>query len=184
MAKRAITTSRFIEDPNHSSSVRAWFRNQDLAVEEVAFDWGAALVFRSVGTLHYQTDGAIDADRSPVVTVHLPKVVRGILWTVGEVQFRSSPLSQFPALAAMRRSFLAWFKAYPLVFDPHPAGEHRFDYYLEGSAQNWGPIRAFPSGQSALQAGRYFVSSGDSEVMLHGLCKKLRLRGVVCDSTD
>jgi len=184
MGKHPTANSRFVEDPQHPSAVLEWFRAQDMTFEENVFDWGVALVFRSVGALQYRTDGAIDAERSPVVTVHLPKVVRGVFWTIGEVQFRASPLSQFPPLVAVRRSFLTWFKAYPLVFDPDPAGEHRFDYYLEGSAQNWGPIRAFPSGHSALQAGRYFVSRDDSDVMLDGVCKKLRLRGVVCDPAD
>jgi hypothetical protein len=184
MGKHATAYSRFIEDPSHPSTALQWFRRQALVPEETAFDWGIALVFPSIGSLQYAPDGSIDAAHSPVVTVHLPKVRRQILWTVGEVHFRPSPFSQFPKLAALRRSFLRWFESYPLIYEHHPAGKHQFDYYLEGSAMNWGPIRAFPSGMVALESERYFVSCRESDHALSTLCKKLRLRGVNCSAAD
>lgn len=116
------------------------------------FDWGAVLYFSSLGQLQYKSDGSIDSERSPVVAVDIPRLRRKILWTVGEVRFCPVPLSRFPELARLRRSFLRWFQKHPLIYDNHRAGEHRFDYYLEGSVRTLmpGPIRAFPSGLAAL----------------------------------
>jgi hypothetical protein len=100
------------------------------------FDWGAALYFSSLGQLHCKSDGSIDSERSPVVAVDIPRVRREILWTVGEVRFCPVPLSRFPELERLRRSFSRWFQKLPLIYDNDPAGEHRFDYYLEGTAGN------------------------------------------------
>jgi hypothetical protein len=184
MGKHANAYSRFIEDPSQTSSVLQWFRRQDLVGEESSTDWGIALFFRSLGPLRHKPDGSIDSERSPIVTIHLPRARRQILWTVGEVHFLSMPLNQFHRLASLRRSFLRWFKEYPLIYDHPRNGPHEFDYYLEGSAMNWGPIRAFPSGMSALKAERYFVSCRESDGSLSTLCKKLRLRGVTCAAAD
>jgi hypothetical protein len=67
-----------------------------------------------------------------------------------------------------------------VIHDSHPAGEHRFDYYLEGSATNLGsgPIRAFPSGLVALDNGQYFISRFDTG-SLETLRRTLALRGVI-----
>jgi hypothetical protein len=184
MTRHANAYSRFIEDPGQGSSVLDWLRRQELASEESSFDWGVAFYFSSLGPLQKKTDGSIDAKRSPIVTVNLPRVRRQILWTVGEVHFLSMPLSQFPALESMRRSFLRWFEEFPLIYDHSPTGQHEFDYYLEGSAMNWGPIRAFPSGMIGLQSERYFVSCRETDGSPSTLCKKLRLRGVDCSAHD
>ena len=184
MAKSVPPYSRFVEAPEIPCSALQWFRDQDLAPDEHMFDWGAALYFSSLGQLHFKSDGDIDSERSPVVTVHVPQVCRGILWTVGEVRFCPAPLSQFPELERLRSSFLRWFKKHPLIYDHHPAGEHRFDYYLEGTAGNWGPIRAFPSGMAALENGQYFISRLETNSSLETLCRKLALRGVICADRD
>ena len=183
MAKSVPAHSRFVEAPEIPCSALQWIRDQDLAPHEHMFDWGAALYFSSLGQLHYKSDASIDSERSPVVTVHVPQVRRGILWTVGEVRFCPVPLRQFPELERLRRSFLRWFEKHPLIFDHHPAGEHRFDFYLEGTARNLGgPIRAFPSGLAALENGQYFVSRLDGS--LEKLCRMLALRGVICADQD
>jgi hypothetical protein len=184
MEKHVPARSRFIESPEHSSAVLEWFFRQELVAEQSIFDWGYVLNFKTVGELQYKPDGSIDSERSPVVTVHLPKARRQILWTVGEVLFTPSPLSQFPELASLRRSFLRWFEQYPLVYDNRANVEHEFSHYLEGSAANWGPIRAFPSGIDALKSGRYFISCRESDGALLKLCKKLRLRGINCAASD
>jgi hypothetical protein len=184
MGKHANAYSRFIEDPTQESSVFRWLRQQELTAEEATFDWGVAFHFKSLGPLRQKPDGSVDSERSPIVTVNLPRVRRQILWTVGEVHFLAMPLSQFPELAKLRRSFLRWFEEFPLIYDHHPSGPHEFDYYLEGSAMNWGPIRAFPTGLSALKSERYFVSCRETDGSLSTLCKKLRLRGVTCSVTD
>ena len=139
---------------------------------------------RVLGQLHCKSDGSIDSERSPVVTVHVPQVRRGILWTVGEVRFCPVPISQFPELERLRRSFLRWFEKHPLISDDHPADEHRFNYYLEGTARNWGPIRAFPSGLAALENGQYFISRLEGNDLLKKLCRTLALRGVICADQD
>src|SRR5262249_1887518 len=184
MAKKVPAYSRFVEAPGPACSALQWFRDQDLAPNEHLFDWGAALHFSSVGQLHPKSDGSIDSERSPVVTVHVPQVRRGILWTVGEVRFCPAPLAQFPELERLRRSFLRWFKKCPLIYDNHPAGEHQFDYYLEGLAKNWEGIRALPSGLVALENGQYFISLFETDVSLDTLCRKLALRGVICADQD
>jgi hypothetical protein len=181
MANGVPAYSRFVEAPEAPCSPLQWFRDQDLAAKEHMFDWGAALYFSSLGQLQYKSDGSPDPERSPVVTVNVPQVRRGILWTVGEVRFGPVPLRQFPELARLRRSFLRWFQKCPLIYDHHPAGAHEFDYYLEGSAMNWGPIRAFPTGLVALKRGQYFISCRQSIGSLETLCKKLALRGVTCN---
>jgi hypothetical protein len=184
MTKKVPAHSRFIEAPDTPCSALNWFRDQDLPFNEHVFDWGAALDFSGLGELRLNPDGSIDADRSPLVAVYLPKVRRGILWTVGEVRFCPVPLRQFPELQRFRRSFLRWFEQCPLIYDHHPSTAHEFDYYLEGSAQNWGPIRAFPSGLFALQKGQYFISRFETDDSLRTLCKTLALRGVTCADQD
>jgi hypothetical protein len=79
---------------------------------------------------------------------------------------------------------VGWFKKCRLIYDHHPASEHRFDYYLEGSAKNWGPIRAFPSGLAALENGQYFVSRRETNGSLETLRRTLALRGVICTDQD
>src|SRR5215468_11777740 len=183
MAKKVPAYSRFVEAPEIPCSALQWFRDQDLATNEHMFDWGAALYFSSLGQLRRRSGGSIDSERSPAVTVHLPRVRRGILWTVGEVRFCAVPLSQFPELERLRRSFLRWFQKHPLIYDTHPAGEHRFDYYLEGTSRNIaGPIHAFPSGLASLENGQYFISRLDKHP--DTLCRKLALRGVICANQD
>jgi|SRR5215470_861212 len=180
MTKKVPAYSRFIEAPDTGCSALNWFRDQELPFNEDVFDWGAVLHFSGLGEFQLNPDGSIDADRSPVITVHLPKVRRGILWTVGEVRFCPVPLRQFPALQRLRTSFLRWFEQCPLIYDHHPSSANEFDYYLEGSARNWGPIRAFPSGLAALQNGQYFISRFETDGSLTTLCKKLALRDVTC----
>lgn len=182
MAKHVPAYSRFVEAPDVPCSALQWFRDQDLAPNEHMFDWGAALYFSSLGRLQHKSDGSVDSERSPVVVVNIPRVRRGILWTVGEVRFCPVPLGQFPELERLRRSFLRWFRTHPLIYDNHPAGEHRFDYYLEGTARNFGPIRAFPSGLAALENGQYFVSRLDERP--ETVCRTLALRGVICADQD
>lgn len=185
MAKKKVPAhSRFIEMPDVPCSALAWFRDQGLSFNEHSFDWGAALYFSDLGELRSAPDGSIDSDHSPVITVHLPRVRRGILWTVGEVRFCPVPLDQFPELQRLRRAFLRWFEQYPLVYDHHPQSVHEFDYYLEGSAKNWGPIRAFSSGLLALRNGQYFISRFETEGSLMTLCKRLALRGATCANCD
>jgi hypothetical protein len=105
--------------------VLQWFWDQDLAPDVHTFDWGAALHYSSLGQLHFKSNGRIDSERSPVITVEVPRICRGILSTVGEVRFCPVPLSQFSELERLRRSFLRWFQKHPLIYDTHPAGEHR-----------------------------------------------------------
>jgi hypothetical protein len=184
MAKTIPAYSSFVEAPGVPCSALQWFREQKLAPNEHTFDWGAALYFSNLGPLLYKSDGSIDPEHSPVVVVHVPRVRRKILWTVGEVRFCPVPLSRFPELERLRRSFLRWFQKLPLIYDHHPAGEHKFDYYLEGSARNWGPIRAFPSGLSALENGQYFIARRQTDGSLETLRRTLALRGAMCADKD
>lgn len=182
--KKVQAYSRFVEAPEAPCSALKWFRDQDLAPNEQVFDWGVALYFSRLGHLHHNSDGSIDTERSPVVAVHVPRVRRRILWTDGEVRFCPLPLGRFPELERLRRSFLQWFEKHPLIYDHHAAGEYEFDYYLEGSTRNWGPIRAFPSGLAALKNGQYFISRLETNGSLEILRRTLALRGVICADQD
>jgi hypothetical protein len=169
----------FIEDPNAPSSVVDWFRKLEMTPEEVPTEDGLVLFFRELGALKITPEGCADPKCSPVVTVRLPLVRRGVLWSVGELRFL--PLrTAFPALNQVRRSFESWIREHDTVFDVHPASEHRFDYYLEGGSRNRGPIHALPTGLEAIRAGRYFVAARESEASLDRVCRTLRLRGIDC----
>jgi len=127
-----------------------------------------------------QSHGTVDFNRSPVVSVFLPRVQRRVLWTVGEVHFLATPLrEQFPALHKISSAFAKWLASYECVFTRK--GGSPYAYYLEGSVMNFdSPVFAFPSGIRALRAGQYFISDNDINYKLDQLCQKLRLRGVEC----
>lgn len=174
-------TYRFIADPSTPSEVLNWFRSLPLSPTEVATPYGAALHFKQCGSLVYQADGKIDPEASPVATVFLPKVKRGVLWTVGEVRILATPIrKRYPTLYKIDVAFSQWLTARDRVFD-NKRKDNEFKYYLEGSVQNHdAPVFAFESGILALRAGQYFVGESDSELRLDKLCKALRLRGVEC----
>jgi hypothetical protein len=175
------TTYRFVAAPSEPSEVLGWFRSLPSPPEEVPAKHGATLYFRESGPLNYGVDGRIDPKSSPVVTVFLPQIRRGSLWTVGEVHFLATPLrQQFPALYRVSSAFSKWLADLPCVYT-NKRKENEFGYYLEGSVKNHDePVYAFDSGLSALQSGRYFVGERDNDSVLNSLCKALRLRGVEC----
>jgi hypothetical protein len=177
------TTYRFVAAPSEPSEVLGWFRSLPSPPEEVPAKHRATLYFREYGPLIYGADGRIDPKSSPVVTVFLPQIRRGSLWTVGEVHFLATPLrQQFPALHRVSSAFSKWLAELPCVYT-NKRPEDEFGYYLEGSVKNHdAPVHAFDSGLSALQSGRYFVGERDNDYVLEKLCKALRLRGVDCVS--
>ncbi len=180
MGKKVPAYSQFIEAPGGSSAVIDWFRSQELPIRVHSFDWGRVIHFFELGELQKTPAGEIEVSASPIVRVWLPKVCRTKLWTTGKVQFEPIPLSRFPQMELTRKSFLRWFNKNTLVFDYSSACDGKFNYYLEGGSQNYGPIRAFPSGLSALEAGQYYVSIYDNEFVLNKVCKTLALRGIHC----
>lgn len=175
------STHRFIADPADLSEVLAWFRSLPQAPTETQSDRGTVLYFPAYGPLSFRVDGSIDPNTSPVVTVFLPRVRRGQLWTVGEVHFLATPLRQkFPALHKLSLSLGKWLSQLDCVYS-NKQRDNSFDYYLEGSVRNYDPpVFAFESGLRALKAGRYFVADDDTEQRLDSLCNVLRLRGVDC----
>ena len=64
-----------------------WFRRLPEPPEETLTAYGMTLYFRSFGPLVYDETEAIDVVHSPVATIGLPVVRRGVLWTVGQVNF-------------------------------------------------------------------------------------------------
>ena len=177
------TTYRFIADPAAASDVLNWFRGLDSRPDEIRTSRAAVFHFKVYGPLVDGPDGAIDAKRSPVVSVFSPRVRRGILWTVGEVHFHPTPLrEQFPHLHKTSTSFAKWLRIRPCVFS-NARKDNEHNYYLEGSVRNYDPpVYAFESGLKALNAQRYFVGNDDTESCLEDLCRTLRLRGVNCDA--
>ena len=175
------TTYRCIENPELPSGVLAWF--QALRVPPVAHptSYGALLHFRELGPLVHGSDGTVDPKLSPVVSVFLPHVRHGVLWTVGEVHFLATRLrSRLPALHRISNSFKRWLAGHECVYSRERA-ENPFEYYLEGSVPSGnGPVFALASGLLALETGRYFVSEDDNECVLENVCRSLRLRGILC----
>lgn len=175
------TSFYFVESPEGPSDVVAWFRALADPPEEAATDYGLALHFMSSGPLVRNGDGHIDAARSPVATVVLPKVRRGVLWTVGEVNFLSN--LSVPENKAVRRvasSFKKWLRNQEQVYAQSRGPHSPFDYFLEGSCKNWGDIYGLPTGLAHLRRGGYIVSSKDNDLVLDRVCKLLRLRGIDC----
>jgi hypothetical protein len=172
-------TIRFIEEPG-PNAVLEWFRAQPEKPEEVATDRSTVLYFRGLGPLVYDATGRINSALSPVATLYAPRARRGTLWTVGEVHFLPTPLRRrFPALHRTAANLAKWLSSFQCVFARGEPCE--FAYFLEGSVRNGdAPIYALPSGLDALQAGRYFVSEGESEARVGDLCRQLRLRGLEC----
>lgn len=180
------TTYRYIEDPQAHSQLLDWVRSTAGDVEETATPRGILFHFTAYGPLVLADDGHIDALRSPIVTVFVPRVRRGILWSVGEVHILPTPLRRtYPRLHRLCRSFGQWLQQFECVFAdghcPHP----EWAYHLEGSVRNHdAPIFALPSGLAALCSGRYFVADDDTEWQLDTLCRTLSLRGIQCGNGD
>jgi hypothetical protein len=176
-------THRFIADPNEPSEVLEWFRALSEAPTEILSDRGLVLSFPAHGPLSYRANGSIDPAGSPVVTLFLPRIRRGQLWTVGEVHFLSTPLrQQFPGLYKVSSTFGKWLSQLECVYS-NKRSENSLGYYLEGSVKDHdSPVFAFGSALSALHNGRYFVADGDNEARLDSICKTLRLRGVDCSA--
>src|SRR5918995_2936300 len=176
------TTYRFISDPAQSDPVAKWFRALDDAPQETRVEGGIWLYFQSMGALAKAADGSIDVKRSPLVSLYLPTVRRGVLWTVGEVHFLPTPLrSTYPRLHAISTSLKKWLETFECVFSNQPAHHNEWNYYLEGSVRNdESPIYALAAGLDALRRGRYFVAAADNDFILDKLCSTLRLRDGHC----
>jgi hypothetical protein len=177
------TTHRFIADPAAPSDVLDWFRSLNPGPLEVQGPRSVMFYFKEFGPLTRGPDDGIDGQKSPVVSVFLPRIRRGILWTVGEVHFHATPLrGLYPKLHKINAAFSKWLRGFPCVF-ARGGQDNEYSYYLEGSVRNYDPpIYAFESGLTAIRAERYFVSDDDTEGRLETLCKTLRLRGVACEA--
>jgi hypothetical protein len=175
------STYRFISAPGGTPEVLSWFRELKVPPREVITDRSTVLLFEDLGPLRYAGDGTVDGKSSPVATLFLPTVKRGVLWTVGELHFLATPLRKlYPSLHRIASDFSAWLEDHQCVFS-NKRSENPYNYYLEGSVRNRdAPIFAFDSGLSALSSGRYFVGEADNEAVLDKLCKQLHLRGIDC----
>ena len=172
-------TYRFIEDPAITSAVRQWFQDLPSPPEETETERAIVLYFRALGPLTYTASGEINTKLSPVATLYLPRLVRGTLWSVGEVHFLAATLKeQFPELHKIKTAFAKWLRQFEIVFSNKPAGPSEWNYYLEGSVKNYDPpIFGLPSGYQAIQNGQYFISDGESDSVIDKVCASLRLRG-------
>lgn len=175
------STFRFIADPEMPNPVVEWLQALPSPPEEVLKEGGILLHFRACGELSYRSDGTIIIDESPLATLFLPRIRRGVLWTVGELHFLSKRTPErFPDLAKVSATFSRWLNRLPCVYS-NKVLVNEFGYFLEGSVKNYdSPVYAFESGLDALRSGQYFVGDGDNEVVLDRLCSNLRLRGTNC----
>lgn len=174
-------TFRFIEEPSKHSEVLEWFRALPSPPVEVQTDRAVVLHFADCGPLAYRPDGEINSKASPVVALFAPRVVRGVLWSVGEVHFLTTSVGTlYPALKKVSSHLSRWLSGFECVYSNRRA-ENEYSYYLEGSVKERDPpVFALASGLSALRAGRYFVADGESQGRLDSICQQLRLRGLEC----
>jgi hypothetical protein len=167
------STYRFISSIDEAKLILDWFRALDPCPVEQSTEKGVIFYFRELGPL------SDDPAQSPVVTVFLPRKVKGVLTTAGEIHFLATPAKRFPALATVSRKFRKWISEYKRVHSYKAEHDDSYDYYLEGSLRNWNSdIFALPKGLEALKIGKYFVSDNDGDVILESLCRQIRLRGV------
>lgn len=167
------TTYRFLATVEEASVILDWFRVLPERPVETVRGNGSLFYFHDFGSLES------DAKKSPVVNVILPVRKHGILTTIGEVHFLSTPLSAFPGLNKINKRFRVWLAENPCVYSQRADFIHEWDYFLEGSAKNWDPeIFALPNGMAVLRRGSYFVAGSDNESMLDRVCRALELRGV------
>ncbi|WP_150625961.1 hypothetical protein [Pandoraea captiosa] len=174
---------RFITDPAGEMEVLQWFRDLPEPPEEVHNATHVQLYFRPLGPLQYLSDGSIDAEKSPIVSIAKPRVVHNLLWTVGVINFRTSALSKlYPSLHRTQKDLEQWLSDLPCIYSGTDR-DNQYSYYLEGGVRNEiSPIYAFPSGLEAIERGRYFVSHLDTEGRLAQLRQTLRLRGLNFDA--
>ena len=166
-------TFRFLATVGEAAIVLDWFRTLPEQPVENVSETRSLFYFRSFGSLESV------AAKSPLVSVFLPVQKRGVLTTIGEVHFLATPLSAFPGLNKIKKKFQNWIEQYSRVFSRDSDFEREWDYFLEGSIQNWDPdVFALPAGMIALRNGSYFVMADDNDHQLNLVCRKLELRGV------
>lgn len=166
-------THRFLATVEEASTVLEWFRSLPQEIVESVHEGGYLFYFRDLGPLE------AEATKSPLVNIFIPVRKRGVLTTIGEVHFLSTPLSAFSGLHNLNKRFRKWLEEYPCVFSHRPEFVHEWDYFLEGGVRNWKPdIFALPTGMQALKMGSYFVARSDNERRLDLVCRALQLRGV------
>ncbi len=158
-----------------------WFRSQADRPEEYPNVERTLLFYRQFGSLAQTPDGSPDQTMSPLISVYLPKVRRGVLWTIGEVHFLSKSKANFPALKRIEKDFRRWLGRYPVVWSREKDGEEGYGYFIEGTVKNVAAqIIGLPAGKAAFDAGQYFVAEHDNDYVLDQVCQSLRLRGVNC----
>jgi hypothetical protein len=168
------------EATGEPSEVLNWFRDLSQPPEETLTERGVVLYFKHMGPLALREDGSADGARSPVVNLVLPIVRWRVLWTTGAVHFLTMPVSQFPELAKIRKSFGRWIESQSLAYSPNRNVENPFAYFLMGGAPNRGVLYGLPSAMAALSRGQYFVDETDNDFVLDRVRRTLRLRGVDC----
>jgi hypothetical protein len=107
------TTFRFLSSPREAHAVLDWFWQLPDPPTPYPKPAGTLLHFGSLGLLSYCPDKTVDIRKSPLVTVVLPQVRRGSLWTVGEVHFL--PLARtFPPLDRVSKRFRIWLAQFAI----------------------------------------------------------------------
>ena len=104
------TTYRFLADIEEANIVINWFRDLPEPPAEQSHEDGILLYFDKLGPL------LNDYKLSPLVNVFMPKKLRGVLTSAGEVHFVASPMKRFPQLSEVNRKFRKWLNQYHLVF--------------------------------------------------------------------
>jgi hypothetical protein len=175
---------RFLAIADDSTRVINWFRERSDVTAIVDRPDGYWVHLGAYGELARSGD-AIDAKRSPLAYIVMPRAERQIIWTAGEVSFTPTPLrTQFPKLHAAYRGFTSWLRRFDQVFSYRHRASCKWDYWLEGQLRNFDvDIFALPEAFRALQSGQYFVQSDASTGELDVLCAALRLRGVECGTS-
>jgi len=181
------STFRFLGIDTDTDLVLGWFRSLPAPPEEIVLERDVSLYFRSFAPVSYRSPDTgregpphIEPTKSPLVSIFIPREIRGVLWTTGEVHFLATPLRKVsPQLEAVSIRFRKWLATFPLVFSGGRGWPGAWNSYLEGSIRNYGTdIRALPLAMQALSEGQYFVAEDETSGRLDIICRSLQLRGV------
>ncbi len=178
---------RYLSCDSDADSVPAWLEARGGTRQPCGVEHTIALYFPALGPVAFcaSQDGhlpQVDPSVTPVVTVAAPRLVRGVIWTAGEVAFLPTPLrGNCPGLHRLSKQFHAWLSENPRAHSDPTSNEPVFPYFLRGELLNFEPpIFVFPSAMAALRNRTFFVSSHVGATYIDTLCRELRHQGIVC----
>ena len=179
---------RFLSCGPEDNSPTVWLEAHGGVRQPCGIEHAIALYFPEYGPVRFrpllerERLPQVDTDLTPLVIVTAPRLLRGVIWTAGEVEFLSTPLRRtFPGLHRLSKQFLAWLSELPRAHPDPSSDEVAFSYFLRGELLNFdSPLFVFPSAMDALRRRTFFVGSHVGAAYIDTLCRELRLQGILC----